>query len=274
VHRTRLIVALVFLPIFFLFIKFLPPIFFLLMVLTLVVLSQYEFYRFFFTESFPPGAYLGLIFGFLFPVLFYWNPNLSGLFPMVLILFPLLIFQLFFFRNIQKVLGETALIFFGIIYIGYLLGHLVLLRGISQGELMILFILLVTWAGDSGGYYIGSFWGNKKLYERVSPGKTIAGGIGGLLFSVIATFIGKYFFLPILSLLDCLVLGILLGIIGQLGDLTESLFKRSAGKKDSGDLIPGHGGVLDKMDSFLFTTPAFYYYLILIKGYGRGSGVF
>lgn len=273
-HRTRLLVALVFLPIFFSIIKFLPSIVFLLMVLTIVVLGQYEFYRFFFTESLPTGAYLGLIFGLLFPFLFYWYPHLSGLFPVVLVLFPLLIFQLFFFSNIQTVLKETALIFFGVVYIGYLSGHFVLLRGIPQGELMILFILLVTWAGDSGGYYIGRFCGNKKLYERVSPGKTIAGGIGVLLFSVIVTFVGKYFFLPELSVIDCLVLGILLGVIGQLGDLTESLFKRSAGKKDSGNLIPGHGGVLDKMDSLLFTMPAFYYYLIFIKGYGNGSVFF
>ena len=273
-HRTRLLVALIFLPAFFLMVKYLSTFFFLWVVMATVVLGQYEFLRLVYPDEFPPVAYWGLFLVPLSTISFYLNPFFSGWFPLVGILILLLIFQVFFYKDIKKVLGETGVVILGVIYIGWLLSHLVLLRGFPNGEWVIFFLFLVTWAGDSGAYYAGKIWGKRKLYAEVSPGKTVAGSVGGLACSIAVSFIGKILFLPSFSYLDCLGLGILLGVLGQLGDLTESLLKRSSGKKDSGQLIPGHGGILDKVDSLLFTAPAFYYYLIFLKGFGRGPGVF
>jgi phosphatidate cytidylyltransferase len=268
-HRTRFIVALIFLPLFFVVVKYLSTVFFLVVVILAVVLGQYEFYRFYYPEGFPPVAYLGLFLGPLSAFAFYGNLIVpEGLSLAGLLLF-LLLFQLFFFKDLQGSLGETAVIFLGIIYIGWLLGHLILLRDFKNGDGIILFLVLVTWIGDAGAYYIGKSFGQRKLYANISPGKTVEGAVGGLVSSLAVAFIGKVFFLPSLSWNDCLGLGLLLGVLGQLGDLTESLFKRSVGIKDSGGLIPAHGGVLDKIDSLLFTAPAFYYYLLLVKGYGR-----
>ncbi|HEX9758510.1 MAG TPA: phosphatidate cytidylyltransferase [Nitrospiria bacterium] len=272
-HQTRLWVALIFLPAFFLIVKYLPTFFFLLLIMVVVVLGQYEFFRLFYAEELPPVAYFGLFLGPLSTIGFYFNHFILGLFSLVGILGLLLIFQVFFFKDIKKVFAETGVVFLGVVYIGWLLGHLVLLRGFQNGEWVVFYLFLVTWAGDSGAYYTGKIWGKRKLYEAVSPGKTIAGSVGGLVSSVGVSFVGKFLFLPSLSYVDCLGLGLLLGALGQLGDLTESLFKRSSGKKDSGQLIPGHGGVLDKVDSLLFTGPAFYYFLLFIKGLGKGSMV-
>jgi len=137
VHRTRLLVALIFLPAFFLMVKYLSTIFFLLVVIATVVLGQYEFLRLVYPDEFPPVAYLALFLGPLSTISFYLNPFFLGWFPVVGILVLLLIFQVFFYRDIKKVLGETGMVFLGVIYIGWLLSHLILLRGFPDGEWII-----------------------------------------------------------------------------------------------------------------------------------------
>ena len=139
-----------------------------------------------------------------------------------------------------------------------------LLRNLDQGYKYIFLLFLVTWMGDTAAYYVGSSLGRKKLYPRISPNKTILGSLGGLLGSTGGAFIAKYWFFPELGSGDCLVLGILLGIFGQLGDLCESLLKRSTGVKDSGGLMPGHGGLLDRIDSILFTGAVVYLFYLLV----------
>ena len=127
-------------------------------------------------------------------------------------------------------------------------------------------MFLVTWASDTAAYYVGSSFGTRKLAPRISPGKTIEGSVGGLVGSVMMAVVAKFGFMPWLDLKDCLIIGLLLGSIGQVGDLFESRLKRYAGVKDSGTILPGHGGLLDRLDSLIFTSPVFYYYVILIKG--------
>jgi phosphatidate cytidylyltransferase len=156
---------------------------------------------------------------------------------------------------------------FGVVYVSLLLSHLLLLRWLPDGELLTLFVFGVTWLADAGAYYIGWLIGRHSLAPKISPKKTVEGAIGGLGFSILGGVGAKFWFLPGLSLADSVLLGVLLGIVGQLGDLVESLWKRSAGVKDSSTVLMAHGGILDKVDSLMFTAPVFYYYLVLVKGW-------
>jgi phosphatidate cytidylyltransferase len=133
-----------------------------------------------------------------------------------------------------------------------------------SGAYMVMATLVTIWVCDSAAYYVGRAMGKHKMAPRVSPKKTWEGGIGGAVFAV-ATMIGfKYWLLDFLSLGDAIALGLIIGILGQVGDLAESLFKRDAGVKDSSQLIPGHGGVFDRLDSLMFVAPLVYLYLNII----------
>jgi phosphatidate cytidylyltransferase len=122
-------------------------------------------------------------------------------------------------------------------------------------------VLLVAWVADTGAYFAGRFLGKAKLYEAVSPKKTWAGAWGGLAGSVLGVVALKLAFAHYLSWLDVVLIAVPGGILGQLGDLAESLIKRSVGVKDSGALLPGHGGILDRIDAVLFIAPYVYAYL-------------
>ena len=155
----------------------------------------------------------------------------------------------------------------GVIYIGWAFGyHLILLRDISGAGMGLIFFLLVTiWLGDTAAYLFGKRFGRHKLRPTISPGKTIEGTIAGIVFGLLGGLGAWSFFLTdILSFPHVLILGVLLGIVGQLSDLSESIIKRSAEVKDSGHLIPGHGGLLDRCDSLIFSTPALYYYFVYL----------
>ena len=147
---------------------------------------------------------------------------------------------------------------------GVLLGSLVLVRNIeSAGKYLTLTMLVSVWSCDTFAYIFGSTFGKKKILERVSPKKSWVGSFAGLLGSLIVVFVFKYFQLLEISNVEGLVLGIIFGGISQLGDFAESLFKRSAEVKDSSNILPGHGGVLDRFDSMAIAAPLTYLYWII-----------
>ncbi|MDT3778252.1 phosphatidate cytidylyltransferase [Nitrospira sp. MA-1] len=151
---------------------------------------------------------------------------------------------------------------FGILYVVVLLGHFILLRQLPHGIALIFFVLAITWLADTGGFVVGLSLGRHALAPTLSPKKTIEGLFGGVLFSVLGALISHFWFLPFFSLGECAILGMGMAIIGTLGDLAESAIKRSVSVKDSGTIIPGHGGVLDRVDSLLFTGPVIYYFAL------------
>ena len=151
----------------------------------------------------------------------------------------------------------------GVLYLGLTLSTLSMTRLLPLGEWLIFFLLLVTWASDTGAYLVGTLYGRHRLAPTISPKKTVEGLVGGLIGAIIVGYTARWWFLPELSGLDCLILATLLTITGLWGDLTESAMKRSVGMKDSGRILPGHGGMLDRLDSLLFTAPVFYYYVTL-----------
>ncbi|MBP2650251.1 MAG: phosphatidate cytidylyltransferase [Firmicutes bacterium] len=175
--------------------------------------------------------------------------------------------------NASFTLRDAIYTIFGIVYIGLSFAHLVLLRftdcsfeiktamGLLQsGEVFFWVAIIGTWASDTFAFFVGSWLGKHKLAPLISPGKTwegLAGGVAGSIIAVIV--IGN---LCNLNLYNSACAGLLIGIVAPLGDLIESAIKRSAGVKDSSNLLPGHGGILDRFDSIMFTVPIVYYYII------------
>jgi phosphatidate cytidylyltransferase len=144
---------------------------------------------------------------------------------------------------------------FGIVYIPLSLAFIIMLRASSDGPYWVLFLMWVVAWGDTGALYAGSLFGRHKLCPAVSPKKTIEGAIGGLISNLTFAWIFKLLIFPTMNGLTCTVFALLVGSAGQIGDLFESEFKRAAGVKDSGTLLPGHGGFLDRLDALILAAP-------------------
>ena len=168
---------------------------------------------------------------------------------------------LFRIRTIDTAAHEAAFALLAFLYIPFLLMHLVQLRQTNFGIQWLLVIMLIVMTNDSAAYYSGSAFGKHRLYPLVSPKKSIEGAIGGLVGGLGGTLLAKFTFFPQLTFGDAVVTALIVGMVGQTGDLFESMLKRSFGVKDSGTIIPGHGGVLDRLDSILFAAPITYYYV-------------
>lgn len=176
------------------------------------------------------------------------------------------------FRGPENSIDEMAVTVFGPLYTGGLLGHLILIRELPNAidlpyraaGLWIVGLILVVWICDTAAFFGGSSFGRRKLAAKVSPNKTWEGAAAGFAFAIGSAFLLKPLFFPELRCVDVLVLGAIVGIFGQSSDLTESLLKRDVGVKDSSGLIPGHGGMLDRFDSFFLIAPALYWYLTLV----------
>ncbi len=267
VDGRRLYAALIFIPLFYVLVRYFPPIFFFGLVVGAALLAQFEFYRLHFRDDrVPVLAALGLGTGAVLLASLQWPGFLSERVVFLVALIAALTSRLVATSELKRSLVDSSVMVFGVLYVSLTLGHLLLTRTLPGGEYLIFFLVLVTWAGDTGAYYAGVTLGRHKLAPVVSPNKTIEGLLGGLVLAVVVAFIAQRWFLPTFTILDCVATGLLLTGVGVLGDLSESAMKRSAGVKDSGAVIPAHGGMLDRLDSLLFTAPTFYYYMILVKG--------
>jgi phosphatidate cytidylyltransferase len=161
-----------------------------------------------------------------------------------------------------------AVTLLGVCYVNWLLGYAFWLRDLEHGVSWILLLVSVTWLGETAAYLVGSTIGRHKLAPTVSPRKTVEGAVAQLVVSALAALAAQAWFFPELSVGSALVAGLLLGVAGQLGDLIESAIKRSVGTKDTGRLIPGHGGMLDRIDSLLVNTPVLFYYATYARSLG------
>jgi phosphatidate cytidylyltransferase len=196
----------------------------------------------------------------------YFDAARSNVLLTLLLVMPMLsmLVPLFRFRSIEQAgLGLMAAAA-GPFYVGGLLVTLALLRRDlgDEGARWVVLALSIAWLADTGAYFTGRAFGKAKLYPAVSPGKTRAGLYGALAAAALAGALASTLYLPRIPLLHGLLLGLIAGLLGQLGDLVESLLKRSVGVKDSGSLIPGHGGILDRVDALLFVSPVVYLYAL------------
>lgn len=166
---------------------------------------------------------------------------------------------LFKYRAIETVARDCATILFGFLYLPLLFGHLALLRKVPQGREWIFTVFLIVMLSDTIAYFVGSAIGKHRLYPAISPKKSVEGAIGGLLGGLVGALLAKSMWFPALPWLMAGGIGVALGASGQIGDLFESMLKRSYGVKDSGRIIPGHGGLLDRLDSLIFAFPPAYY---------------
>lgn len=161
--------------------------------------------------------------------------------------------------------GEPAAVtILALTYVAWLLGHALVLQALRDGGGLVVFLVGVTWAGETAAYAIGSTLGRHKIAPRISPRKTAEGSVAQVVGSSVAAVALAAWLVPSWTLAQTLGAGVLLGVLGQVGDLAESVIKRSVGAKDASALIPGHGGVLDRLDGLLFNTPALVYYVKLI----------
>jgi phosphatidate cytidylyltransferase len=256
----RIYTILVLAPLLYAAIRYLPPLAFSGLVVLAGGLALFEFYRLCFADrrhSWLIGVGLTG-----FAALILGTHRLDIILPVLLAtLVGVMSVPLLSRAPLEQSLRDGALTLFGVLYLGLTLGMLSMTRLLPQGEWLIFFLLLVTWASDTGAYYVGTLFGRHRLAPTISPKKTVEGLVGGLIGAIIVAYAARWWFLPELSGLDCLILGTLLTLTGLWGDLAESAMKRSVGMKDSGGILPGHGGMLDRLDSLLFTAPVFYYYV-------------
>lgn len=269
--KQRVITAIVGIAILIPCIWFDKPLpWFTILVAICALLGASEFYRLVVNSGVLPLTNFGLVWTLLFilsrdsRVLSFLDPRLNVNFLMPLLLTLAVILPLIWLLRREQAFASWAWTIAGMFYVGWLLGYMVALRGIDGGRNWVFFALFVTFASDSAAFFIGKTLGKHRLAPRISPAKTFEGCIGGVFGAIIASLL---FLLPTplkvdLGWVQVIILGFLVSIFGQLGDLVKSLFKRNMGVKDSGKLLPGHGGILDRTDSIAFAGIVVYYYVI------------
>ncbi|HEY3099723.1 MAG TPA: phosphatidate cytidylyltransferase [Methylomirabilota bacterium] len=258
----RLLSALVLLPVFLLIVIKAPGWMFNTLVVVASAAALWELVRLFEQAGRPVDRGLALVAGVAVTASFATARLVD---PFVLPVFSLLMAVLAVlaapvWRGTPDV-ARSANTLLAVTYIGWLLGFGILLHHTSAlGDELLLYVVGVTWIGETAAYVVGSTMGRHKLAPVISPKKSVEGALAQLVASVATGAAVGAWLLPTCGAGVWLGAGALLGVVGQFGDLAESAIKRSAGTKDTGALIPGHGGVLDRIDSLLFNLPAFYYF--------------
>jgi phosphatidate cytidylyltransferase len=255
-HRKRLIVAAALLPLLYLYVMYLPQGYFFILLCAVSFLGTLEFYSMYRVQG--AVRYASLFFGvFIIAVSFFSREHLPEAF--VFSAMAIMVIRLLTKRDPHSSLYDIAAPVVGLIYIPGFLSSQTQIRNI--GPEWIIFLYATVWASDSAAYYIGKGIGKKKLYQEMSPNKTVAGAVGSVAGGAAGALMLKGLIVPQLTLPSAVLIGCLIGSISIAGDLVESMFKRDAGVKDSGVIIPGHGGILDKIDGTLFAGPLLYWVL-------------
>jgi phosphatidate cytidylyltransferase len=260
----RIFSALVLIPPLAVLIIFGPSYALYLLVTLVALLGLHEFYGLTLPREARWERIAGLVLGALACTVVQWMSYQAFLACMVVIVIVLCFGYVVRPRNINVVPIRIALTYFGIVLIPVLLSHVILLSRLAEGVVWVIMLVTTVWVSDTCAYVAGSLVGKHKLSPAISPNKTIEGLVGCVFGAVLTVLIFKVTVLSVLTLPHGLALGCGMAIFGQLGDLFESVIKRGANTKDSGGLIPGHGGMLDRLDSFLLTAPFLYYFLVYV----------
>ncbi len=267
-HRDRILTSLVAGPLLFILLWWGGRGLFGALVIAGSLLCLYEYFRIAFSGR-TTVLIFGLVTGSLPVVAAVWAGTSAIILPSLA--FSLLLSGLYFIFTFKK--WETAaqnlfLFYAGAAYVGFCLAHIWLLRTLPNGKAWVLFLLLVIFSGDAAAYYVGRAVGKHKLRPDVSSGKTVEGAVGGLAANLLAGLIAWFLLFNHFEPRLLLPAAVIIGIVGQIGDLVESIVKRSFGVKDSGQILPGHGGVFDRVDAVMLAAPFLYW--IIYFGYGEG----
>lgn len=246
-------------------------VYFLSFVLIIAGISFYEFSVMAKSKGANVNVNLGLV-AVIFLILDQYRFFFSQYHFLIAFFIVLLLFELF--RNNGSAIQNLGATLLGVFYMGIFGSTLVGIREFypninelyNQGGYLIISIFATIWICDSAAFFGGTALGKHKLFPRVSPKKSWEGAIFGFVFAILAMILAKNIVLDFLSFKDAFVIGFIIGTLGQIGDLVESLLKRDAGVKDSSNLIPGHGGIFDRFDSLLFSSPIIYLYLTYLAG--------
>jgi phosphatidate cytidylyltransferase len=258
----RLLTALIIVPPFLLLIRFGPPYALVILVSVAAILGLYEFYQMTLPEE-RAGRKVGAItLGAVLCALFQWAHYEAIILFLVVSLLALFFGYALFSEKLALLPGRIGMTFLGIIYVPFLLSHITLINKLPRGVFWVLLLLATVWIGDTFALAIGSWLGRHKLSPQISPHKTIEGFFACFVGAILTVFVCRSLFFPTLPIADSFMIAAGIAFFGQLGDLSESMIKRGAKVKDSGTMIPGHGGMLDRLDSFLFAAPFLYYYLV------------
>jgi phosphatidate cytidylyltransferase len=266
----RILSAVVFLPVFWAIVRFLPPAVYHLLIATAGGLALFELFRIAEARGLRCHRAIAALVAFLLLATFV-TPRIG---VDQVVMFALIALPAAALRrggDWGRSVGEVGASLFVALFTGLPFGYMIGLRevadaaqGAELGADLVLLLMLVVWGSDTAAYYTGTRIGRRPLAPTVSPKKTIEGAAGGIAGALAAAFLARAWFMHRLTPLDCVLIGAGLGAIGLLGDLVESMFKRGAGCKDSATLVPGHGGILDRVDSLLYAAPALYYYYLLV----------
>jgi phosphatidate cytidylyltransferase len=265
----RILSAAVFLPVFWFIVKRFGPVPYAALLMVAALVALYELYALAAARGHRPHRGLGVVLA----VLLFASLNVPGVRPEYALAFALFALPVASLRrggDWGPVFGDIGATLFAAVLVGVSFGYLLGLRlladppkGDETGSDLVFLLFFVVWSSDVAAFYVGHAFGRRPLAPLVSPKKTVEGAVGGLLGALTAAFVARAWFINRLTPADCLALGLGLGGIGIVGDLVESMLKRSAGAKDSARLVPGHGGILDRIDSLLYAAPLLYYYYLL-----------
>ncbi|MGL4739421.1 MAG: phosphatidate cytidylyltransferase [Sarcina sp.] len=234
------------------------------LVIVLSVIGMYEFYKTAKVAKTLPVMFMGYIF---LAVYYLTNNNFSILSAIIII--GTVVLLCIPVINIKYTFIDSAVSMLGFIYVGVLFSFIYLVNRMNGGEFLVWLIFLASWFCDTAAYYAGRFLGKHKLCPKVSPKKTIEGSIGGVIGAAVACGVFGYFIsshVAGIAIYNYVIIGLICGVFCQFGDLVASSIKRYAGIKDYSKLIPGHGGILDRFDSILFSGTIVFFYLTIFLG--------
>lgn len=196
------------------------------------------------------------------------NITNAMLVPLFIILTIIALFLHNIVKDSQNNISDAIFTVFAFVYTSLPFMYWIYIRNLPQGIILIWWVFVSTWSCDTGAFFIGCWLGKNKLAPNISPNKTVEGSVGGLIFSTLGSIAFARALLPMISIKEAALLGIIIGTVAQVGDLSASLLKRYCHIKDFSNIIPGHGGILDRFDSALFSFPVAYYYIIMLMQKG------
>jgi phosphatidate cytidylyltransferase len=255
--RKRIITALILIPLFMAMVWFGNP-WFTIGVAIISILAGWEFYRIARSLNVRPATYLGLFAILLLIICLYCPLDSIRLIILAAATIASMIWAIFK-KDKDKAFSDLIWTLSGILYIGLLLSYWPDIMALDNGKWWVFWLIISVVACDVAAYFVGRTWGKHLMAPAISPKKTWEGAAGGLIASIIISILLGLLFGLTVPIWELMLLGILIGVIAQCGDLVESLLKRHAGVKDSGNLLPGHGGMLDRIDSYMLLAPIIYY---------------